>query len=236
MDVNMGVAIESNVTVGMETGVDADVGTDSKLVVDTSGNVSMGASAEVETGGGTSVTVAGTGANMAVDAEIVPSACAVVSVDSALVGVQKNTVVEAKADVVWGSEMNVVVGSEGKVVAAADAEVSMSHFGAALSLAGMSAVAGVVGADAGLAAAGVVQDVEAMAAVHVEIATVAEGASAKMVTLAGSVVGQTEGKTRLCAAFDVSVAGQDTNTMWGVLSNSGVGTGVHLTPQAGVGV
>ena len=55
-------------------------------------------------------------------------------------------------------------------------------------------------------------------------------------TSAGLVVGCMEGKTGPCAAFDVSVAGQDMNTTQGVSSNSAVGTGVCLTPQAGVGV
>ena len=77
---------------------------------------------------------------------------------------------------------------------------------------------------------------EAVVVVCVETAMVAEGTSAKMATLACSAVGWTEGKTRPCAAFDVGVAGQDMNTMWGVSSNSGVGTGVHLTPQVGAGV
>ena len=41
------------------------------------------------------------------------------------------------------------------------------------------------------------------------------------------MVGWTGGKTGPCAAFDVDVVGQDMNTMWGVSSNLGVGTGVH---------
>ena len=65
---------------------------------------------------------------------------------------------------------------------------------------------------------------------------VAEGVSAKRATLAGSAVGQTEGKSKPCAAFNVSVAGEDMNTMWGVLSNSGVGTKVHLNFGAGMGI
>ena len=63
----------------------------------------------------------------------------------------------------------------------------------------------------------------------------AEGVSAKTATSAGSAVGWMEGKTRLCAAFDVGVAGQDMNTMQGVSSNSEVGTRVHLTFSAGMG-
>ena len=59
------------------------------------------------------------------------------------------------------------------------------------------------------------------------MATVAEGVSAKTVMLAGLAVGQMEGETRPCVPFDVGVAGQDTNTMWGVSSNSGVGTRVQ---------
>ena len=44
-----------------------------------------------------------------------------------------------------------------------------------------------------------------------------------------------EWKTGGCAAFDVEVAGQDTNTTWGVLSNSGAGTGMCLPFSVGMG-
>ena len=128
---NTGVTMESKVTVGMGTGVNADVGTDLKSAVDTSGDVSTGVSVEVETGVGASVMAVGTGANTVADVETVPSACAVVSVGSALVGRQMNVVVEAKADMVWGSGMNMVVGLESETGVAADAEVNMSHFGVA---------------------------------------------------------------------------------------------------------
>ena len=42
-------------------------------------------------------------------------------------------------------------------------------------------------------------------------------------------------KTGPCVAFDVKVAGQETNTTQGVSSNSGVGTRVHLPFGAGIG-
>ena len=43
-------------------------------------------------------------------------------------------------------------------------------------------------------------------------------------------------KTGPCVAFDVSVAGQDMNTTWGVSLNSGAGMGAGLTLGAGVGM
>ena len=213
MDVNTGVATESNVmvasetdtAVGMETGVNAEVGTDSKSAVDTSGNVSIGASAEVEARVGMSATVAGAGADMADVAEAmiyagmgkVPSAYAVVSEHSALAGGQHGTIM-VETDVVVGADIHTVTGPE--IIGAPGVEVEAVVVGCA------------------------------------ETGSVAAGASAKTATLAGLVVGWTEGKTGPCAAFNVGVAEQDTNTMWGVSSNSGGGTRVHLTSQAGVGV
>ena len=41
-------------------------------------------------------------------------------------------------------------------------------------------------------------------------------------------------KTGLCTAFNVGVVGQDMNTTWGVLSNSGPGTRASLTLSAGM--
>ena len=64
----------------------------------------------------------------------------------------------------------------------------------------------------------------------------AEGVSANMATLVVSVVWQSEWKIEPCAAFDVEVAGQETNTTWGVSSNSGVGTRVRLPFGAGMGM
>ena len=63
----------------------------------------------------------------------------------------------------------------------------------------------------------------------------AEGASANTATLVVSVVQWSEWKTGPCATFDVKVAGQEMNTTWGMSSNSGVGTGVHLPFGAGMG-
>ena len=54
--------------------------------------------------------------------------------------------------------------------------------------------------------------------------TGAEGVSANTATLVVSVVWRSEWKTGPCAAFDVEVAGQETNTTQGVSSNSGVST------------
>ena len=69
-----------------------------------------------------------------------------------------------------------------------------------------------------------------------EMLTGAEGVSANMATLVVSVVWRSEWKTGPCAAFDVEVAGQETNTTRGVSSNSGVGTGVRLPFGAGMGM
>ena len=60
-----------------------------------------------------------------------------------------------------------------------------------------------------------------------ETLTGVEGASANTATSVVSVVRRSEWKTEPCAAFDVEVAGQETNTTRGVSSNSGVGTGVR---------
>ena len=68
-----------------------------------------------------------------------------------------------------------------------------------------------------------------------ETLTGVEGASANMATSVVSVVRRSEWKTGPCAAFDVEVAGQETNTTQGVSSNSGVGTGVRLPFGAGMG-
>ena len=68
-----------------------------------------------------------------------------------------------------------------------------------------------------------------------EMLTGVEGASANTATLVVSVVRRSERKTRPCAAFDVEVAGQETNTTWGVSSNSGVGTRVRLPFEASMG-
>ena len=63
-----------------------------------------------------------------------------------------------------------------------------------------------------------------------------EGVSANMATLVVSVVRRSEWKTEPCAAFDVEVVGQETNTTRGVSSNSGVGTGVRLPFEASMGM
>ena len=68
-----------------------------------------------------------------------------------------------------------------------------------------------------------------------ETLTRAEGASANMATSVVSVVQRSEWKTGPCAAFDVEVAEQETNTTRGVSSNSGVGTEVCLPFGAGMG-
>ena len=69
-----------------------------------------------------------------------------------------------------------------------------------------------------------------------ETLTGAEGASANTATSVVSVVQRLEWKTEPCAAFDVEVAGQETNTTRGVSSNSGVGTGVRLPFGASMGM
>ena len=91
-------------------------------------------------------------------------------------------------------------------------------------------IVGVPGVEWGMEA-----EVEAAAVGYMETSTVAAGASAKTVTSAGSAVSQMEGKTGPCAAFNVNVAGQDMNMMWGMLSNLGMGTGAGLTFSAGMG-
>ena len=68
-----------------------------------------------------------------------------------------------------------------------------------------------------------------------ETLTGPEGASVNTAMLVVLVVQQSEWKTGPCAAFDVKVAGQETNTTWGVPSNSGVGTIVRLPFRAGMG-
>ena len=47
-------------------------------------------------------------------------------------------------------------------------------------------------------------------------------------------MGLSEWKAGACAAFDIEVAGHNTNTTWGVSSNLGVGTGVRLPFGTGV--
>ena len=69
-----------------------------------------------------------------------------------------------------------------------------------------------------------------------EMLTGVEGVSANMAMLVVSVVQRSEWKTEPCAAFDVEVAGQETNTTRGVSSNSGVGTGVRLPFGASMGM
>ena len=68
-----------------------------------------------------------------------------------------------------------------------------------------------------------------------EMLTGVEGVSANTAMLVVSVVQRSEWKIEPCAAFDVEVAGQETNTTWGVSSNSGVGTGVRLPFGASMG-
>ena len=68
-----------------------------------------------------------------------------------------------------------------------------------------------------------------------EMLTGAEGANANIATSVVSVVRRLGWKTEPCTAFDVEVAGQETNTTRGVSSNSGVGTGVRLPFRAGMG-
>ena len=78
-------------------------------------------------------------------------------------------------------------------------------------------------------------EVEAVAVGCMETSMVAAGVSVKTPTSAGSAVGQMEGKTGPCATFNINVAGQDMNTMWGMLSNSGTGTRAGLTFSVGMG-
>ena len=68
-----------------------------------------------------------------------------------------------------------------------------------------------------------------------ETLTGVEGASANTATSVVSVVQRSEWKTEPCAAFDVEVVGQETNTTQGVSSNSGVSTGVRLPFGASIG-
>ena len=79
-----------------------------------------------------------------------------------------------------------------------------------------------------------------MGAVHLgtslEMLMMGEDVSVNMATLVVLVVWQLEWKTGPCAAFDVKVVGQETNTTWGVSSNSGVSTRVRLAFRAGMGM
>ena len=69
-----------------------------------------------------------------------------------------------------------------------------------------------------------------------EMLTGEEGASANTATSVVSVVQRSGWKTEPCAAFDVEVVGQETNTTQGVSSNSGVGTRVRLPFGASMGM
>ena len=229
MGANMGVAMELNVTASLEmdtvasteTGVDVDAGMDSKSVVDMSGNISTGASAEVETGVGMSVTVAGTGANMVVDVEMVLLACVAVgaqhiTAEVVEVKIYAGTGMVPSACAVAGVQHRTVM-VETDVVVVADVHTGM---GPEIIL--------VLGVEWGMEA-----QVKAAMVGCVGTGTVAVGASTKTATLAGSVVGQMEGKKGPCAAFDDNVAGQDINTMQGMLSNSQLclHTGTHLESE-----
>ena len=77
-------------------------------------------------------------------------------------------------------------------------------------------------------------------AVHLDTSlgmlTGAEGVSANMAMSVVLVVRRLEWKTGPCAAFNVEVAGQETNTTRGVSSNLEVSTGVCLPFGAGMGM
>ena len=137
-------------------------------------------------GTGASVDAAAVALSVFMSAETIPSACAVASAGLALVGAQHGTVM-VETDVVGESEIDMVV--------AADVHVGMCP-----------KMVGAPGAEQSTEA-----EVEAVAVGCAETSMVAAGVSAKTVTSAGSAVGQVEGKTGPCAAFDVDMAGQDMN-------------------------
>ena len=123
------------------------------------------------------------------------------------------------------------VGTVPSVCAAASGLLALAKAQHGIVMAEMDTVEG---SEADVVVVGVAAEVHV--GTSLETVMVAEGASAKTVTSAVSVVGGREGKTGPCAAFNVDVVGQDMNTMWGVLSNLGVGTRVHLNFGVGVGM
>ena len=172
------------VTVGStETGVNMDVGMDSKSVGDTSGNV--GAAAGTEVGARADV-----GVEMALMAV---GTCTSVDVEA---------VAEVQMETIVGSVPSACVAMS-KVLVPANAQhgnVGMEMETAVRS--GMGVVVGTVE---------VVVNVHA--GMSLEMVAVVEGMSTNMAMSAVLVVGWMEGKTGPCAAFDVNVVGQDINTM-----------------------
>ena len=126
---------------------------------------------------------------------------------------------------------------------AVDTEVTMSHFSVAMGVAGLKT--GMVHSGAAACAgttvvAGSVLTAEAGANVVVvswETGMAVVGVSTKMVMSAGSAAGWEAVKTGPCVAFDVSVAGQDMNTMWGVIEfRSRHGSRSHSWCRCGNGI
>ena len=229
-DANMGVATESKVmadlemdtAVGMETGVNTDVGADSKLVVDTSGNVGavvgvvVGAVADVGVGTGLMMVGTETGdvvvGQAGMIAEMVPYACAAVSKILALVKVQHITVEVVEAEEYMGTGMvPSVCGGQ----STAQNCRGRNRYGSGIRdrCGGSRCACGHKSrnSDSG------------------------RGCKCKNGNIGsfGSGVDRRENWT-VCN-FDVNVAEQDENTIQGVLSNLRVGTGVCLTFGAGMG-
>ena len=123
------------------------------------------------------------------------------------------------------------VGTVPSVCAAASGLLALAKAQHGIVMAEMDTVEG---SEADVVVVGVAAEVHV--GTSLETVMVAEGVSAKTATSAVSVVGGREGKTGPCAAFNVDVVGQDMNTMWGVLSNLGVGTRVHLTLSVDMGM
>ena len=127
MESKVMVGSETNMVVGMETGVNMAVGMDSKLVVDTSGNAGAVVIVEADPGAGTGSTVVGTGVSVNVAAAVVEIQVGVGTIASACVAVRVGLApVGAQTNMTAGVEMDVVVGSEPEVEVVADMEMNVA--------------------------------------------------------------------------------------------------------------
>ena len=239
------VGLEAEMGVGTKSEVDTEVGMDLWQMADLSETVSAAVGSEVGTGsaivtaGGDAKAdmrsmVAGTdgrddaaavaGVEVCTIVERIPSVCVAVSEFLVLANAQLGII---RTGMETLEQLEVFMGT-GTIlsVCAVVSEVSVLA-NAQLGIVGMET-------EQEVAVACLAGDVPS--GMSPEMLMVVEGASANMATLVVLAVGQTEWKTGPCAAFNVEVVGQDTNTTQGVSSNSGVGTRVHLPFSAGVGM
>ena len=198
--------LETNTVAGMETSVNTVVGMDTKLAAGTSGNVSAAGAEMILVAGASTEIGVEMGMIVAVKVETVLTVAGT-SVNPVGTGMVLSVCAVASVALVGVQHIMAGTESETEVVVVVDVHAGM----------GLETV-GAVGAG-----------VNVVAAVCAEMGMVVAGASTKTAMSAGPTAGQTEGKTGLCAACNVGVVGQDMNTMWGVSSNLGVGTGAGLT-------